>query len=278
VPAGARTATIERILPLAASPDASWSFEPGAILLIGVVTALYVRRWWQVRAGPWRLVSFLSGMALALLALVSPVDQLGHQLFVMHMVQHLLLLDLAPILVLLGLTRVILRPVTRRLMRVEEAAGPVAHPIFAIAAYVTVMWFWHVPALYDAALEHPVVHVVEHLAFGLAGGLYWWHLLSPIRSRKRLGGMGPVMYMVSTKVFVGLLGVALAFAPSAIYDFYERQPGYWGLTPADDQAVGGLVMALEQSIVMGIALVFLFVRALQESEREEQRAERYGEV
>jgi len=98
----------------------------------------------------------------------------------------------------------------------------------------------------------------------------------PIRSRKRLGGMGPVMYMVSTKVLVGLLGVGLAFAPDAIYDFYETQPGYWGISSGTDQAVGGLIMATEQSIVMGIALVFLFVRALGESDRANEREERYG--
>ena len=112
--------------------------------------------------------------------------------------------------------------------------------------------------------------------FGAAGGLYWWHLLSPIRARRRLGGMGPVVYMLSTKLLVGLLGVVLAFAPEAIYDFYERQPGYWGLSPGTDQAVGGLIMALEQSIVMGVALVFLFVRALGESDGEDERAERYA--
>jgi cytochrome c oxidase assembly factor CtaG len=211
-----------------------------------------------------------------LVALCSPVDRLAEQLFFMHMVQHLLLLDLAPILVILGLTRIILRPLTRRLMRLEQAAGPLAHPVFAIFLYAGFMLLWHVPAMYDLALEHPVVHVLEHVTFGLAGGLYWWHLLSPIRSRRRLGGMGPVVYMLATKVIVGLLGILLAFAPNAIYDFYERQPGYWGLSPGTDQAVGGLTMALEQSIVMGIALVFLFVRALGESEREEQRAERYG--
>ena len=66
------------------------------------------------------------------------------------------------------------------------------------------MWLWHVPALYDAALEHPVVHTLEHLTFAAAGLLYWWHLLSPIRSRLRLGGMGPVAYMAVTKVLVGL--------------------------------------------------------------------------
>jgi putative membrane protein len=80
--------------------------------------------------------------------------------------------------------------------------------------------------------------------------------------------------MLATKVFVGLLGILLAFSPDAIYGFYERQPGYWGLSPGTDQSVGGLIMALEQSIVMGVALVFLFTRALSESEREAKRTER----
>jgi putative membrane protein len=201
-----------RIL-LAVSPDVSWSFVPGAIAVVAVLTALYVRRWREVEASVGRLASFLAGMALVLVALVSPVDRLAEQLFFMHMTQHLLLLDLAPILVLLGLTKVILRPATRRLVRVERAVGPLAHPVFAIGLYVVVMWIWHVPAMYDAALEHPAVHVLEHLTFAIAGGLYWWHLLSPIRSRRRLGGMGPVLYMVSTKLLVGLLGVGLAFVP-----------------------------------------------------------------
>jgi len=273
-PAAQPGGTIARIV-LAASPDASWSFVPGAIVVVALLTVLYVRRWREVDAGAARLASFLAGMALILVALVSPVDRLAEQLFFMHMTQHLLLLDLAPILVLLGLTKVILRPATRRLVRLERAAGPLAHPVFAIGAYVVVMWIWHIPAMYDAALEHDVIHAVEHVMFGVAGGLYWWHLLSPIRGRKRLGGMGPVAYMVATKLLVGLLGVGLAFAPEAIYDFYERQPGYWGLEPGTDQAIGGLIMATEQSIVMSIALAYLFVRMLAESERDEQRRERY---
>lgn len=240
-----------------------------------MLTVLYVRRWRAVKASAGRLLSFLSGIVLVAVALLSPVDALGEQLFLMHMVQHVLLLDLAAILMLLGLTKKILRPATRRLMAVERAAGPLAHPGFAIALYVAVMWGWHVPAMYDAALEHPAVHVLEHMTFAIAGGLYWWHLLSPIRSRHRLGGMGPVVYMVATKLFVGLLGVALAFSPDALYDVYEAPPDYWGMGADTDQQVGGLIMATEQSIVMGVALVWLFVRALAESERDEQRAERY---
>jgi len=90
--------------------------------------------------------------------------------------------------------------------------------------------------------------------------------------------MGPVVYMVTTKVLVGALGVALTFAPESFYAFYEEQPRYWGMSATTDQSVGGLIMATEQSIIMGIALVWLFVRALAESEREEQRRERFGAV
>ena len=194
---------------------------------------------------------------------------------VMHMVQHILLLDIAPILLILGLTKVLLRPVTRRLNTLERRAGYLTHPAFAVIAYAGFMWLWHIPALYDAALRNSTVHAFEHICFGVAGSLYWWHLLSPIRSRMRLGGMGPVMYMVSTKLLVGALGVGLAFGGHAIYSYYTQRAPIWGLTASTDQSVAGLVMAIEQSIVMGVALVALFVRMLIESEREQQRRERY---
>jgi putative membrane protein len=263
-------------VPLAASPDASWALNPGALVLVGALGYAYVRRWRAAREPAWRLALFLAALACVLAALVSPVDRLAEQIFTMHMVQHLLLLDVAPILGILALTKVILRPLTRRTQPVERRLGVLAHPIFAVALYVVTMWVWHIPALYDAALEHAAIHVLEHLTFGLAGGLYWWHLIAPIRSRLRLGGMAPIAYMVSTKILVGLLGIGLAFSPEALYAFYSDQPRYWGLSAGTDQAVGGLVMALEQSIVMGIALAWLFARMLSESEAEEQRAERYA--
>ncbi len=108
----------------------------------------------------------------------------------------------------------ILRPATRRFMEIERRAGPLAHPVFAAVFYVATMVLWHVPALYDAALEHPALHVLEHVMFAIAGALYWWHLLSPIPSRHRLTGMGPVLYMVVTKIGVGLLGIVITFAPT----------------------------------------------------------------
>lgn len=265
------TALVLAALP----PDASWTLEPGPIILLFVAAGLYVRRFAQVRdrVPAWRPVAYLAGLVCAFVALVSPVDSLGEDLFLMHMVQHILLLDLAVVLCLLGLDRVLMRPVTGRMMRFERRLGVVAHPGFAIVAYVAVMWVWHVPPLYDATLRNPVLHVVEHITFTVAGGLYWWHLIGPIRGRHRLGGLGPAVYMAVTKVLVGLLGVALAFAPESLYAY---PGGAWGLSAVEDQNVGGLIMATEQSIVMGVAIVFLFVRALAESDREEDRRERYG--
>jgi putative membrane protein len=268
---------------VATSVDAGWTLAPVVLLALAGYVAVYAARWHTSRreggsraASGWRLASWCAGVLVLFAALISPVDRLGEQLASMHMVQHLLVADLAPILLTLGLTRWILRPATRRIHRLEQAAGPLAHPVFGVVAYVGVMWFWHVPAMYDAALERPWVHTLEHLTFGAAGLLYWWHLLSPIRSRLRLGGMGPIAYMFSTKILVGFLGIVLAFAPDLLFSAYGTDGRRWGMSPLDDQHVAGLVMALEQSIVMGIALAWLFTRMLSESDADDLRSERYA--
>ena len=267
----------------AASPDASWTFEPGAVILVAGAAYLYMRRFRAVRAeqgtlalSGGRAALFLAGLLCVLVALVSPVGRLAEQVFTVHMVQHLLLLDLAPVLCLLGLTRKILRPVTRRVQPVERRAGPLGHPLFAAVFYVATMWAWHLPAMYDAALRHGGIHALEHMSFAIAGGLYWWHLIGPIRARRRLSGLAPIAYMAGTKLVVGLLGIGLSFSPHALYAFYEHQPHYWGMAARTDQAVGGLIMALEQSIVMGIVLVWLFVRLLDEADTRDLRSERYA--
>jgi putative membrane protein len=271
------------------SPDLSWTPSPGVLIATAIVGGAYVRRWRRLRqeepplhraaqAPAWRLWCFAGSLLVALIALVSPLDSLAEQLLFMHMVQHVLLLDVVPILAIVGLTKVLLRPVTRVIHDLERRAGPLAHPAFAVVLYVTVIWAWHVPGAYDLAVRHSGIHVLEHLTFVLAGSLYWWHLLSPIRARLRLSGLGPVLYMGSTKLLVGALGMGLAFAPSALFPYYVHHARVWGISALDDQALAGLIMAVEQSVVMGIALVVLFVRALAESEREQQRRERYDLV
>jgi putative membrane protein len=267
------------------APTITWSLEPSVLIGVAGLGTLYILGWRRARAtgsphkpGYGRLALFALGLLVVLAALVSPVDALADQLLFTHMIQHVLLLDFAPILLILGLNKVLLRPVTRRVHAVERRAGFLAHPAFAVIAYAGLMWLWHVPAMYDVALRHTGIHALEHLCFSAAGTLYWWHLLSPIRTRHRLGGMGPVAYMVSTKLLVGALGILLAFAPASFYPYYEHHPHFWGLSPSEDQSIAGLLMALEQSVVMGIALVWVFVSMLNESEREAQREERYEVV
>lgn len=263
------------------APPIVWPFEPTVIVGVFAAGAVYVAGWRRARRpgmphppGLGRLTLFLLGLLVIYGALASPLDPLADDLLVLHMVQHVLLLDIAPILMILGLTKGILRPVTRRIRSVEERAGYLAHPAFAVFLYAGFMWFWHVPAMYDLALRHSAVHALEHTTYLTAGSLYWWYLISPIRSRWRHGGAGPIAYMVSTKLVVGVLGVVLAFAPTALYPYYVHRPRYWGLTAVEDQSMAGLLMALEQSLVMGTALVVLFVQMLNDAERRSQRAER----
>jgi putative membrane protein len=268
------------LLPLAASADTSWTIEPGAILMILILGGLYLPRWWRVRrtdgadAAPiWRLLSFLIGLVSLAAALLSPIDALAEQSFTFHMAQHMLLLDLVPIFCILGLNKILLRPATRRLQALERSLGPLMSPWVAVVLYIFTMWAWHVPGAYDAALENATVHVLEHICFLSVGFLYWWQLLSPIRSRFRGGAMGPLFYMVSTKVGVGLLGILLTFAPNPLYPYYEAREGIFGLSAGVDQQLGGELMALEQTIVMGIALAYLLFRAIDQSEREQERRE-----
>lgn len=265
------------------SPSIEWSLAPGPTIALACYLAIYCVRWRQARreAGPgaasgWRLLSFCDGILMVAIALVSPLDALGEQLFVMHMAQHVFLADLAAILLLLGLTKVILRPLTARLQRLERKVGPLAHPVAGVFIYAGTLWVWHIPAFYQLGLENPALHPLQHMSFAAAALIFWWHLLSPIRSRRRLNGMGVIFYVAGAKVLTGILASVITFAPVFLYEFYAEQPRYWGLSATDDQALAGAVMMVEQATVFAIAAVTLFIRMLGESDREDLRAERYG--
>lgn len=268
------------------APHYSWGFEPTVVIGTLILCVLYGLAWRRARRsgsthapGYGRLSLFALSMALVVVALLSPIDSLGDDdLLVMHMVQHMILLDLVPITLILSTNKVLLRPVTRRIQAIERRAGFLGSPVFAVFAYVAGVYGWHIPGAYDLALRHNWIHALEHLTFSVVGTLYWWHVLSPIRARRRLTGLGPLAYMVTTKLFIGALGIALAFLPRVIYGFYAHKPDYWGLTPIEDQSMAGLVMALEQSLVMGVAFVYLIYKFFDEAAAEQRRRERYEDL
>jgi putative membrane protein len=192
-------------------------------------------------------------------------------------VQHVLLGDIAPLLILLGLSRTIMRPATRRLMRVERAMGPLASPAAGIALWLGLMYLWHVPALYDAAAENAAVHLLEHACFFAAGVALWWPLIQPVPMRHPLTGLQPLGYIGAAKAGLAALGLYLAWSSTALYPHYEQTPRIWGLSPVEDQNIGGVIMMVEQSFTLVIVMVALFVRMLAQSEEEERRRERLEE-
>jgi cytochrome c oxidase assembly factor CtaG len=263
-------------------PHLHWNFALPVLLPIALYVTLYVWRFRKAReeaggrgAGWPQALAFSGSVFVLLIAVVSPIDRLGEEyLFSAHMVQHILLGDIAPLLLLLSLSRVIMRPATRRFSRLERRLGALASPPVFIALWLALIYFWHVPALYDAALQHPAVHALEHACFFTAGVAVWWPLVQPVPMRRRLTGLQPLMYIFAAKVGLAALGIYLAWSQTLAYDYYAHVPRIWGLTAIEDQNAGGAIMLVEQSIVLVIAMVVLLARMLDQSEEEERRRER----
>jgi len=267
---------------LHADPELHWTFSLAILFPIAVYAWLWIRRYRAVRsqsgtrgAGRTQLAAFIAAIVVLLIALVSPLDGLGEDyLFSAHMVQHLLLGDLAPLLILLSLSRVIMRPLTRRLQTIERALGPLAHPATALILWLGLVYLWHVPALYDAALEHPPLHALQHVSFFTAGVLVWWPLIQPVPMRNRLTGMWTFGYIAAAKFGLAALGLFLTWTNTVVYTYYEDVPRIWGLSPITDQNVGGAIMMVEQSLLLVTVLAILFARMLAQSEEDELRRER----
>src|SRR3954451_8936118 len=263
-------------------PRYAWTLDPGPLAAMAVGTWVYVRRFRAARreaggrgAEWWDAACFAAAMVVLLIALVSPVDYLGeHYLFSMHMTQHILLGDIAPLLLLLSLSRMIMRPATRRLTNVERRLGPLASPVAFIALWFALLYLWHIPALYNAALEHGAVHAVEHASFFAAGVAVWWPLIQPVPMRRRLTGLWPVAYVGAAKFGLAVLGLYLTWSSTVVYPYYEHVPRIWGLSALEDQNAGGALMMVEQSLTFVVVLVALFVQMLTRSEAEQRKRER----
>jgi putative membrane protein len=188
------------------------------------------------------------------------------------MTQHLLLGDLAPLCLLAGLTGPLLRPVLALpgVMRLRALANPlVALPIWAANLVL-----WHVPALYEAAVENSAVHALEHVSFFTAGIVLWLPVLETLPAPEWFGTGAKLGYIVCVRLVATLIGNVFVWGGGPFYDVYETGDDFLGLSPEADQSLAGSLMMLEGSLVTIVAIAWLFLRMAQEGEIRQELIER----
>ena len=263
-----------------------WNWDPSIVIGTALIVGFYL-----YAVGPLQkryfpdepvkrsqIICFLLGMFFMFLALVSPLDELGDSyLFSAHMVQHLILTLVGPPLLLLGTPEWFIRPILRNRV-VFRIARFLTFPAVAFTLFNVDFWLWHAPPLYNATLENQGIHILEHLTFIIFGILNWWPIFSPSKDLPRLPVGGQILYIFFNGMPSVALGAGLTFLPP-LYAPYLSAPRVWGISPATDQQLGGLIMWVPVSIVyIGIVSV-LFIRWIQTMEAKQvaREAEMYGD-
>jgi putative membrane protein len=259
-----------------------------ALLPLAVVAVMYWRRarTLAARAAPvpvWRQASFALGITLAAAAQLMPLED---ELFFMHMLQHVLLGDLAPLAIVLGLTGPLLRPV----LAVPWLAPlrVLAHPLVALPLWAVSLYLWHLPALYEAAVEHGAVHALEHLSFFTTGVLMWAAVVEVLPGPEWFGTGAKFGYVAVVRLLETALGNVFIWSGDVIYGVYGHGEEHFGIGGIQDQGLAGTIMMVEGSLVTIGALAWLFLKLAQEGElrqrlleegydpRAVRRAVRYG--
>jgi cytochrome c oxidase assembly factor CtaG len=255
-----------------------WTLDPlqlAPVLLAAVAYAMRARTL-RRRGTPmalYRMLLFALGIALLLLAFVSPIAAIGErELFSFHMLQHVLIGDLAPLCLLAGLSGPMLRPLLALppVDRLRVLANPaLALPIWAVNLYV-----WHVPFLYEAAVRHSAVHALEHACFFTAGLIVWLPVLETLPAPEWFGTGPKLAYIAGVRVIETVLGNVFIWSGTVFYGVYARGDELWGISPLQDQGLAGAVMMIEGSLVTIVALAWLFLRMAQEGELRQELLER----
>jgi putative membrane protein len=265
-----------------------WTFDPlviGALLLLGTAYILGTRRLWQRGGryngvGPRHLICMAAGWLSIVISLLSPLDGRSDVSFAAHMTQHEILMIVAAPLLVLGRPLVVLLwalpPDARR--RVGQAASHTAFarawsalsgPIVALLLHGLVVWVWHVPALFDAALAHEPVHAVQHLSFFLTAALFWWAIV-----HGRYGRLGyglAVLFVFATALHQSVLGALLTLARVAWYPLAAERARGAGLDPIQDQQLAGLLMWVPSGVLFAILGLALFSAWLGDIESRARR-------
>ncbi len=253
----------------------AWHWDPpvvvGLLVAAGGYAALAPRLDRRGGRGDGRAAAaWYAGLVVILLAIESPLDAIGEQhLLAAHMLQHGLLMTVAPPLLLLGLyprlvvpaTRPLLRPLLRN-PRSHRVLAVVAGPPAALAIWLAIVAAWHVPALYDAALASSTTHVAQHLLFVTGGLLLWLPVLEPLPGLVRLRPAAKLAYLAAAQAATGVIAAVLVWSPEVVYGHYGEVETLWGLTRLGDQQLGAALMMVLDMVVALAAASWIVLRAL----------------
>jgi putative membrane protein len=206
-----------------------------------------------------RRACFAAGLLLIAVALLSPVEHIAlDSMLSFHLLQNVILADWAPPLLVLGLSPAMAAAAERR-----RAFRVATTPVAAIAYWLAVWYAIHVPAVYGYALDHRWALGLEHLAFLSAGVLFWWPVLVP----DRMAPAPKLAYLGAAFFLAAPLAAVITLSSTAFYPYYDATPHLWGLSPLEDQQIGGILMAVEQSIILFAVFSRTFMQMLAEDER-----------
>jgi putative membrane protein len=248
-------------------------FAPIEVFPITIAGVLYWHRVlvlsWSGRSVPlWRQLCFGGGLALIAIALFSPVGHIAEELVIAHMVEHLLIGDIASLLLVLGLTRSLLQPLLA--IRAFNRLQVLTHPLLAFPLWALNFYLWHVPALYDAAYGTAPVHALEHTSFLFFGCLMWMPIFGPLPKPQWFSAGWKVGYVIAVRFSGAILANVLMWSGSALYPIYAPGERYWRITPIADQSTAGVIMMVEGTFLALGVLAWVFFEVAREG-TEKQR-------
>ena len=274
----------------------SWELNPSVLIPTAIFSALYARGWWQLhrRASNLfrfsQLAAFFAGLSTIVFALISPLHAFAAWLLTVHMIQHLLLMMVAPPLILLGVPYLpLLAGFPRDLL--SNGVGPVlsspvlrtvarfvSHPLFCWCAFISINVGWHLPALYELALQSSGWHEVEHISFLSTALLFWWPIIQPYPWVTRTPRWMILPYLVLADFQNTALSAFLIFYERVVYPTYAIIPRITDLTPLADQAAAGAIMWVAGSVFFLVPLGLITIELMSTQRVSRKRTPRALEV
>jgi putative membrane protein len=254
--------------PLATSTTLEAFLQLGPLALLGLLYAKRVHTLGrQKRPVPgWRQACFYSGF-LTIGAALSSLGGDSQELLTAHMVEHLLLGDIAALLIVLGLTGPLIAPILR--VKLFDRLRILAHPLIAFPLWAIDLYVWHLPVFYEAALRHPGIHALEHAMFLGFGINMWMCLFGPLPMPSWFGNAAKLGYIVAVRLTGTVLGNVFLWSGSVFYPYYIHGDAIWKVSPIADQNLAGAVMMVEESILTLGLFCWLFLRTARQSEERQ---------